>query len=102
MTVSAEEVIRRFLIHTLPAGFRRIRYFGFLANRFREAKLELCRQLLSNSVTELLPTPAQCAELAATWDGQAPRLCPQCRTGILIRVAILPAYRWPDRPPDSS
>lgn len=101
MTVSAGEFIRRFLIHTLPAGFQRIRYFGFLANRFRKAKLELCRRLLSNPVTELLPTPAQCTQLA-TWDRQAPRLCPQCRTGILLRIGILPAYRWPEHPPDSS
>jgi hypothetical protein len=35
MTVPADEFIRRFLIHTLPPGFQRIRYFGFLANRFR-------------------------------------------------------------------
>jgi hypothetical protein len=102
MTVAANEFIRRFLIHTLPAGFQRIRYFGFLANRFRKQKLALCRKLLSNAAAELLPTAAQCAELAATWDRQAPRLCPQCRTGILIRIAILPAYHWPARPPDSS
>jgi Putative transposase/Transposase zinc-binding domain len=102
MTVSAEEFIRRFLIHTLPAGFRRIRYFGFLANRFRTEKLALCRKLLSNPVTELLPTPTQCAQVSATWDRQVPRVCPQCGTGILVRVAMLPAYRWPAHPPDSS
>lgn len=102
MTLSAEEFIRRFLIHVLPAGFRRIRYFGFLANRFRKPKLELCRKLLSNAVTELLPTRDQCAELATTSDRQAPRLCPQCRIGILARIAMLPAYRWPGHPPDSS
>lgn len=59
MTVSADEFIRRFPIHTLPAGFRRIRHFGFLANRFRKEKLALCRKLLADPVTELLPAPAQ-------------------------------------------
>ncbi len=46
MTLSAEEFIRRFLLHVLPNGFRRIRYYGFLGNRHREEKLAVCRQLL--------------------------------------------------------
>jgi hypothetical protein len=46
MTLPAEEFIRRFLIHVLPDGFQRIRYYGFLSNRRREEKLTLCRQLL--------------------------------------------------------
>jgi hypothetical protein len=32
MTLDANEFIRRFLIHVLPDGFHRIRYFGFLGN----------------------------------------------------------------------
>jgi hypothetical protein len=39
MTLEAEEFIRRFLLHVLPEGFQRIRYYGFLANRYREQKL---------------------------------------------------------------
>ena len=46
MTVSADEFIRRFLVHVLPKGFVRIRHFGFMANYQRSASLELCRQLL--------------------------------------------------------
>ena len=41
-TVSAEEFIRRFLLHALPPGFQRIRYFGLLANCQRAGKLQLC------------------------------------------------------------
>ncbi len=96
MTISAEEFIRRFLIHTLPPGFRRIRHFGFLANRFRKEKLALCRRLLTHSVAEPLPAPVASAARVPI------HLCPQCRTGLLVPIAILPAYRWPDRPPDSS
>src|SRR5882724_12100960 len=40
MTLSAEEFMRRFLLHVLPSGFHRIRYYGFLGNRYRKAKLE--------------------------------------------------------------
>ena len=40
MTLSAEEFIRRFLLHVLPHGFHRIRYYGFLGNRNRQEKLD--------------------------------------------------------------
>jgi hypothetical protein len=40
MTLPAEEFIRRFLIHVLPNGFYRIRYYGFLSNCHRARKLE--------------------------------------------------------------
>jgi hypothetical protein len=45
MTLSADEFIRRFLIHVLPSGFQHIRYYGFLGNRYREEKLAHCREL---------------------------------------------------------
>ena len=35
MTLDADEFIRRFLIHVLPSGFQRIRYYGLLGNRYR-------------------------------------------------------------------
>ena len=44
MTLDAHEFLRRFLLHVLPAGFGRIRYFGLLANRHRNLALNLCRQ----------------------------------------------------------
>jgi hypothetical protein len=46
MTVTADEFLRRFLLHVLPHGFVRSRFFGFLANRRRKSLLPLCRQLL--------------------------------------------------------
>ena len=101
MTLPADEFIRRFLIHTLPPGFRRIRHFGFLSNRFRKEKLELCRKLLSNAVTALLPVPAQCRQVAAPLHSQPFHRCPKCQTGILIRMP-LPGYRWPSKPADTS
>src|SRR5712692_9363026 len=52
LTVRADEFIRRFLLHTLPDGFHRIRHYGFLANGHRAAKLALCRTLLD------VPPPA--------------------------------------------
>ena len=49
MTLAAEEFIRRFLIHVLPDGFHRIRYYGFLGNCHRARKLALCRDLLDGA-----------------------------------------------------
>ena len=46
--MTLDEFIRRFLLHTLPDGFHRIRHFGFMANRHRAAKLALCRTLLDH------------------------------------------------------
>ena len=51
MTLKAIEFIRRFLLHVLPAGFVRIRHYGFLANRVCREKLALCRALLAAIAT---------------------------------------------------
>jgi len=91
MTVAAEEFIRRFLLHALPRGFQRIRYYGFLANRHRAHKLDLCRQLLAVPVSDLLPQPADCRQFYAALTRSVPRLCPRCALGSMIVLQIL----WP-------
>ena len=53
MTLNAEEFIRRFLLHSLPDGFHRIRHYGFLANGGRSDKLALCRQFSLSAVLGL-------------------------------------------------
>src|SRR4051794_1226187 len=57
MTLSADEFIRRFLLHVLPAGLQRIRYYGFLGSRRRQEKLALCRRLLGLPPSIWAPTP---------------------------------------------
>jgi hypothetical protein len=69
MTLHPHEFMRRFLLHTLPKGFVRIRYGGFLAHRHRKAKLALIRKLLSPPASPQEPTspePAPSALDAAT------------------------------------
>ena len=92
MTVSAEEFIRRFLQHSLPPGFQRIRYYGFLANCHRDRKLNLCRQLLT-PCSGLLRRPADYGAFDAVVTGLNPRLCPECRVGMLVRLLVLPPQR---------
>jgi hypothetical protein len=102
MTLAADEFIRRFLLHALPAGFQRIRHFGLLANRYREQRLSLCRHLLTQPLAKLLPPPTRCRQLSQTLARRPPLPCPKCGTGIMIRVGFLPAYRWPAVPPADS
>jgi hypothetical protein len=54
MTLGVTEFQRRFFLHMLLRGSVRIRHFGFLANRFRVARLALCRQLLSSCPATLV------------------------------------------------
>ena len=101
LTISAEE-FHRFLLHTLPPGFQRIRYFGFLANRFRQEKLALCRQLLHGTRSDLLPPAAACRELREALSQPFLPRCPKCKIGHMLRILVLPAYRWPAVPPPDS
>jgi Putative transposase len=57
MTLEGDEFIRRFLIHVLPRGLQRIRFFGLLANRNRKVMLAECRRLLAPPMSDLLPNP---------------------------------------------
>jgi hypothetical protein len=75
MTVSAEEFIRRFLMHVLPKGFVRIRHFGFMANHRRSKSFEFCRLLLG-----MAPVPAP-QETAST---SSARSCPACQAPLTI------------------
>jgi len=102
MTVDDDEFIRRFLIHTLPPGFQRIRYFGFLANCHRTAKLALCRELLIVPVTELLPHPDDCRQLLKAITAENANRCPRCGIGTMVRVGTLPRYPWPAVPPSDT
>ena len=58
MTVSADEFLRRFLIHVLPKGLVRIRHFGLFANRRRAASLLCCRALLGTMASPQTPAPS--------------------------------------------
>jgi hypothetical protein len=85
MTLTAEEFLRRFLIHTLPRGFVRIRFSGFLANRRRAESLAVCRRLLEHSSNIEIRAPAT----APANDGEI-RPCPLCG-GPMILVERLTA-----------
>jgi hypothetical protein len=90
LTLNAEEFIRRFLIHTLPPGFQRIRYFGLMANRHRKQTLALCRELLTGPGNPLLPAVTQCLALWRARTTLERLRCPKCCSGLLIRIPLPP------------
>ena len=47
ITITAEEFIRRFLLHVLPNNFTKIKHYGLFANRNKKKIIELCRSLIS-------------------------------------------------------
>ena len=106
MTLPASEFIRRFLLHVLPEGFVRIRYYGLLANRDRQRTLARCRELLALT-TSAEPSKDE-APAREGWQarlgrltGQDPTLCPQCGRGHLRRIEELApvAYGTASRSP---
>ena len=95
MTLSAEEFIRRFLLHSLPDGFQRIRYCGFLGNRYRQEKLARCRQLIGMAAPVAPPPPQNYQDRHEELTGTSLRECPVCHRGRMTVVEIVAAYRSP-------
>lgn len=83
MTVSANEFIRRFLIHILPDRFMKIRYYGFLGNRNKTTKLKVCKQLTSTPIVQKEKTST--IELIERIIGHDVLKCPHCGYCKLIR-----------------
>jgi hypothetical protein len=81
MTLAAEEFIRRFLLHVLPKGLVRIRYYGWMANRRRRKCAALCRVLLGAE-----------PEVSAADSPSPARRCPMCGGAVAVVETILPRH----------
>jgi len=89
MTLSSQEFLRRFLLHVLPRGFVRIRFFGFLANRRRSKLLPRCQRLLLDN-----PKPHAPALTSSAPDPAACFRCPKCATPMFIIERLSPWTLW--------
>ena len=87
LSLSAEEFLRRFLLHVLPKGFVRIRHYGLLASINVASKLARCRQLLGEETQSMSPPAKTWIDRMLEWTGQDPLRCPQCQ-GLLERSAL--------------
>ena len=99
MTLEADEFIRRFLLHVLPQGLQRIRYYGLLGNRHREEKLAQCRQLLQMEPKTPSDTDAEPPDYRDRYQaltGVSLHQCPVCHRG---RMLIVEQINRPAQPP---
>lgn len=83
-----DEFIRRFMLHVLPAGIKRIRHYGLLASACKTTRLAQARQVLGMPVAE-----AKAVESAADFMRRVARVevlcCPRCKVGRLGVVQTL-------------
>jgi hypothetical protein len=92
ITISAVEFIRRFLLHSLPKGFVKIRHYGFLANRNRVKNLKAIRLLMGLAQPagkDILPLEEMMQKIA----GIDITICPCCNTGKMHFFAEIPKHR---------
>ena len=102
MTLTGSEFIRRFLIHVLPSGFHRIRYYGFLGNCHRARKLDRCRVLLGMAPVVPADPPADYRDRFEALTGRSLRECPCCHTGIMVVIGCVNRPRDCQPVPDTS
>jgi hypothetical protein len=88
MTLSAEEFLRRFLLHVLPGGFVRIRFFGFMSHRCRSAMFPICNGLIGQKEPRLIP---EGSAQQPVW------LCPHCN-GPMVVIERYTALELRERP----
>jgi len=90
MAIQATEFIRRFLLHVLPKGFMKIRYFGFLSHSVKKELIPLLRRLidplaiLPEKITETIP------EMMLRLTGTDINCCPKCKKGRMVIIEDLP------------
>jgi hypothetical protein len=96
MTLAANEFMRRFLMHVLPKGFRRIRHFGFLANSCCAQKLARIRIALDVPNPEPRIKPKDYRERCELLTGKRLDICPWCGGRMLDADSRSP--RWTSRP----
>jgi Putative transposase/Transposase zinc-binding domain len=95
MMLFAEEFIRRFLLHALPDGFQRIRYYGLLGNRYRQQKLARCRELLGMAPPVEVWPPEDYRDHHEQLTGTSLRECPICHRGRMVMVEMLTPHISP-------
>jgi len=90
MTLAADEFIRRFLLHVLPKGFMKIRYFGFLAHRNKKQCIPLLRKLINPKAKLPEKSKETVAQMMLRLTGIDLTSCPECKKGRMIKVRALP------------
>ena len=90
LSVTAEEFIRRFLLHILPGGFMKIRYYGFLAHANKKKSIPLLRQLINPDAEIVEKLTETVEEMMLRLTGVDLSLCPECGKGNMVHIEDLP------------
>ena len=90
LSVTAEEFIRRFLLHILPGGFMKIRYYGFLAHANKKESIPLLRQLINPEAEFVEKLMETVEEMMLRLTGVDLSLCPECGKGKMVHIEDLP------------
>jgi len=94
MTLAAEEFIRRFLLHVLPKGFKKIRYFGFLSPRYKSENIKIIRDLMNEDPEAYaLPGEESIETMMLRLTGIDINRCQKCGKGRMVQIyELLPKY----------
>ena len=93
MTLPADEFIRRFLLHVLPKGFMKIRYFGFLSHKNKKQAIPLLRKLIDSHAKLPEKIKETILEMMLRLTGRDITCCPKCKKGKMKRIMkLLPHY----------
>ena len=98
--LSGVEFLRRFATHILPAGFVRIRHYGFLASRNKPVELNIAKKDLKQPKWEKIKY--SWAEIATDKLNYNPLQCPCCKKETMLIIKIMepdrgpPSYQLPD------
>jgi predicted Zn-ribbon and HTH transcriptional regulator len=94
MTLDADEFIRRFLLHVLPRGFLKIRYFGFLSHKNKKQAIKLLRKLIDPDVNLPGKITETILEMMLRLTGTDITCCPKCKKGTMVKVKKLPKQNY--------
>ena len=92
MTLDAKEFIRRFLLHVLPKGLIKIRYFGFLAHTNKKKEIPLIRKLIDPYATLPEKIKETIYEMMLRLTGIDITCCPKCMKGKMTLIRKLPKH----------
>ena len=93
-TIPALEFIRRFLLHVLPKGFMKIRYFGFLSHRNKGTYIPLLRKLIDPKAKIPKKVKENIEEIMFRLLGIDINQCPECKKGTMAVIKELPRLAW--------
>jgi len=90
LTLKVTEFIRRYLLHILPRGFMKIRYFGFLGHANKKVSIPLIRLLIDPEAKIAVKLTETVHEIMMRLTGVDLSLCPECGKGKMVYVEELP------------